>query len=200
MENYQEVFLIRNNKIPLKVCLLPNNFFFRTYQKGDEKNWFKLFSKTNLTNNVNISIFNEYFYSDEDLLKERQFYIIEKVPNQKIVGTATAWFNNNFHGEKVGRLHWLSIDPNYQKKQLGTALVYHCCKQLIKHNYKKTYLRTYSFRIQAIDLYLKFDFSPFIRLESDLEIWNKIQLRIQNKKLKTFLKDFNKNSSFTSYK
>ena len=188
-DGYIEVFLKRNNTQVVDVPSLASEYSIRSYQAGDEKNWFELFSQNFLANIVDINIFSEYFSAGKELLKQRQFYLYQEDENN-VVATATAWFNDNYRDqvEPIGRLHWVAVHPKCQKEGLGRFIVSYACRKLVDCGYKYSYLRTYSFRLSAIELYLSIGFQPEIFNDQDEKIWREIYLRTQNKFLSFLFK------------
>ena len=126
-------------------------------------------------------MFKEYFGADEEKLNQRQFYICNT--DNETIATATSWYNEDYHGEDIGRIHWVAVHPDYQGLGLAKPLISNVLRRLKKLGHKKAYLRTLSVRTPAICLYLSFGFRPDIRNDHDREIWDKIAARLNHKEL-----------------
>jgi GNAT superfamily N-acetyltransferase len=105
-------------------------------------------------------------------LPERQLFLLDC--EGVAVGTATAWFNNDYRGEKCGRIHWVAIVPEHQGRGLSKPLLSAACRRLEELGHHKAYLVTSSVRIPAISLYLRFGFAPDVRSDEDKKVWNEI--------------------------
>ena len=172
MNKPQEVFLIRNDLEGVPDLNVPEPFSIRNYVKGDEENWFKIYKAADHYNKIYSSMFKEYFGADEVKLSRRQFYICNE--EGAAVATATAWYNSDYHGIHIGRVHWVAVHPDYQGRGLARPLLSHVLKRLKALGHKKCYLRTLHVRIPALRLYLSCGFKPDIRNENDQRIWDEV--------------------------
>ena len=105
-------------------------------------------------------------------LRRRQCYLL--APTGEVVGTGTAWFNNNLEGARWGRVHWLAIMPEFQGRGLAKPLMTSICRRLRELGHEHVYLSTSTARRAAIGLYLKFGFAPVIRSEEDGAAWREV--------------------------
>ena len=105
-------------------------------------------------------------------LRQRQCYLL--APTGEVVGTGTAWFNNNFEGARWGRVHWLAILPEFQGRGLAKPLMTSICRRLGELGHEQVYLSTSTARPVAIGLYLKFGFEPLIQSPEDAVVWREI--------------------------
>ena len=105
-------------------------------------------------------------------LRQRQCYLL--APTDEVVGTGTAWFNNNLEGARWGRVHWLAIIPEFQGRGLAKPLMTSICRRLGELGHEHVYLSTSTARPAAIGLYLKFGFAPLIRSEEDAAVWREV--------------------------
>jgi len=104
--------------------------------------------------------FEKEFGSYRDEMEERCFFIVHK-ENGRVIGTATAWYNNDFKGERYGRVHWVGIHPDFQGKKLAKPLLAVVMMCLAKHH-DKAYLTSQTTSYKAINMYLDFGFAPEI--------------------------------------
>ncbi len=162
--------MLRENLEGIPQFPLPENFSMRWFQPGEEQLWRAIQSAADKFNDITPELFAKQFGDDASLLAQRQCYLLD--PQHNAIGTATAWFNDNFEGERVGRIHWLVILPEHQGKGLSKPLMSAVCNRLKKLGHARTYLTTSSARIPAINLYLKFGFVPAPQSDDEQKIWN----------------------------
>ena len=174
----QEIFMLRPNLDDIPVYELQKPFKLRNYHVGDEENWFQIYKAADQYNKIYSAMFKEYFGADEEKLGRRQFYICNA--DDETVATATSWYNEDYHGENLGRVHWVAVHPEYQGMGLAKPLISNVLQRLKGLGHEKCYLRTLSVRTPAICLYLSFGFRPDIRSEEDLQIWQKIGQRLNH--------------------
>ncbi len=101
---------------------------------------FSFKKQTDLCNKISINVFRKTFGSNIRLLKQRQCYLMTS--EGRFVGTATAWFNNDYYGRKIGRIHWVAIVPDMQGNGLSKPLLSCVCKRLQSLNHNQAYLTT----------------------------------------------------------
>lgn len=171
--------MMRENLDDFPEFALPKHFSMRWYQPGDENIWRQVQSVADKLNEITPELFSKQFGNDMSLISQRQIYLLDS--QGRAIGTATAWFNDNFEGSRVGRIHWLAILPEHQGNGLGKPLMTGLCRRLKNLGHARTYLSTASMRIPAINLYLKFGFAPLIRNEAEAAIWSELQPRLKFK-------------------
>ncbi|WDE96946.1 GNAT family N-acetyltransferase [Lentisphaera profundi] len=181
---YPEIFLTRSHLNDLPNTPLPEGYYFRNYQFEDEENWFRIYEASDNYNKVYSTTFREYFGAKVKKLEQRQIYIC----NQEglAVATATAWNDENFHGEHWGRIHWLAVHPDFQGLGLAKCLLNQAMQRLKACGHEKAYLRTYTMREKAIKLYLNFGFTPLISSVNDEEVWKSVAKKVDHKLLATW--------------
>jgi len=180
---------------------LPAGFALRWYQPGDEAYWLRINAAADRYNEITPELFRRQFAVEEErglqsasadksqcginsalqCLRERQCYLL--APYGQVIGTATAWFNDNFEGAKFGRVHWMAIVPDYQGRGLAKPLMTAICRRLRELGHDRVYLSTSTARIAAISLYLRFGFVPLIRTEEDETVWKELQQIIDRTRL-----------------
>jgi GNAT superfamily N-acetyltransferase len=98
------------------------------------------------------------------------------------IGTVSAWYEDDFHGEAWGRVHWVALRKAYWGKGFGRVLASFVLKKLAsKHD--KAYLVTQSARIPAIHLYLKCGFVPLIDSEEGRIGWREVRENLDHRVL-----------------
>ena len=147
-------------------------YSFRWFLPGDEKIWQLIQAKADQYNEITNQLFAAEFGADLDLIGERQGYIIESDYNA--IATGTAWFDDNYKGQQYGRIHWVAINPEMQGRGLAKPLMTIICNRLKQLGHSRAYLTTASARIPAINLYLKFGFTPVFGKELDSGLWEEI--------------------------
>ena len=158
---------------------LPTGYSLRWYQPGDEQHWLDIHLAADKYNPITPELFAREFGAPGDLLNARQCFLFD--PNQKPVGTATAWFNDNFNGAAYGRVHWVAVVPAHHGHGLGKALLTIVCRRLRELGHPRAYLTTSTARIPAIKLYRCFGFVPLIRTADDAAIWREVEAELSSR-------------------
>ena len=169
-----QVRMIRENLAGTPEFALPEGFSLRWYHPGDEENWFQIHRVADQLQTITPELFDRQFGSEAALLAQRQCYLL--APDGRPIGTGTAWFNNEFEGRKFGRVHWVAIVPDYQKRGLAKPLMSSICERLRELGHDCAYLTTSTARLSAIKLYQRFGFMPLIRRREDAEVWKRLDL------------------------
>ena len=188
------------NNLPLKMArtslegipafALPAGFSLRWYQPGDEAHWRRIHLAAERFVEITPELFRQQFGAgtkerwrqpasaherqhrlNSRLLQERQCYLLD--PCGDVIGTGTAWFGD-VEGARWGRVHWMAILPEFQRRGLGQGLMTAICQRLRVLGHERAYLHTSAARIPAIRLYLKFGFTPVIRNAGEAAAWKEI--------------------------
>jgi len=167
------VNMIRESLENIPECALPPDFQLKWYSPGDERHWVVIHQQAEKFFETNLDLYQREFDADQATLNERQCFLFDK--SGQAIGTATAWYNNDYYGQYFGRIHWVAIIPQMQGKGLSKPLMTAVCKRLRQLGHQQAYLVTSTGRIPAINLYLKFGFLPDIRNEQDQFIWHAFQ-------------------------
>src|SRR5438093_9720514 len=94
------LLMIRENLQAIPEFTPPAGFALRWYRDGDEAAWFDIHLKADRHNRITPGLFAQQFGTDSALLAQRQCYLIDQAG--KVIGTATAWFNDDFDGHRIG--------------------------------------------------------------------------------------------------
>ncbi len=171
---------------------LPDGYSLRWYQSGDEAHWLRIHLAADRYNEITPELFRKQFgvVPERGLqsgsasegpsgmnsalrdLGERQCYLL--TPTGAVVGTATAWFDDDFQDCRWGRVHWMAIVPEFQGRGLAKPLLTSICLRLRELGHERVYLSTSTARQAAIGLYLKFGFEPLIRSEREAAVWREV--------------------------
>src|SRR5262245_12042925 len=160
-ERHVRLTMVRENWDRLPDFSLPAGYSVRWYQSGDERHWVEIHVAADTHNFITPELFEREFGGAKDALKDRQCFLCDA--NERVIGTATAWFNDNFNGCSSGRVHWVAIVPEQQGRGLAKPLMTVVCRRLENLGHTRAYLTTSSARIAAINLYCAFGFLPMIR-------------------------------------
>lgn len=164
--------MTRANLDDLPEFALPSGFTLRRYQPGDGAHWLRLHRVADQFNQITPELFRKQFGSDGRVLSERQSYLF--APTGEVIGTGTAWFNDNFAGAPWGRVHWMAVLPEFQGRGLGKALLSAICRRLRELGHERACLTTATARAPAVGLYLRFGFEPLIRSAEDERAWHEL--------------------------
>lgn len=156
---------------------LPFGYYFTFFEPGLEKQWAGIATDAGEFATVEAALdqFELEFEENKPEFSKRSIFL--RSPIDEYIGTATAWYSDDFMGSRWGRLHWVSITPAYQGKKLGKPLV-RGALDIMRKFHRQVYLTTKTTSSTAIKLYLQFGFGPLIRSSKDQEIWELMQKSI----------------------
>lgn len=167
------VKMIRPHLEDIPAYSLPATYSLRRYRPGDEQVWVEIQMLADHYNIITTELFAQEFGQDRAILAKRQLYLFDV--NNAAMGTATAWFNDNYRGKPYGRIHWVAIVPAKQGYGLAKPLMTAACRRLRDLGHDRAYLTTSTARLPAINLYLQFGFIPQIDTPADSEVWRSLQ-------------------------
>ena len=154
----------------------PPGYSARPYRPGDEQLWRRMQTEADRYNAITPELFARQFGLDPRPLTERQFFLT--APPDVAIGTATAWFDDDFHGLPYGRVHWVAIVPEFQGRGLAKPLMSAVCRRLQELGHNRAYLTTSTARVVAIRLYRRLGFVPKITDPSDLSVWREFEREV----------------------
>ena len=175
-EKIPSIRMIRPTLEDIPVFDLPDPYQLRRYRPGDAANWVRIHQEADVYNEIRSDLFPGQFGSDEEELAARQFYLCDG--EGQAVGTATAWYNNDFRGERYGQVHWVAIVPEHQGKGLAKPLMTAVLRRLRELGHDRVYLSTNPPRLPAIHLYMKFGFVPMAQTEQERSIWEEVHRKL----------------------
>lgn len=175
---HKRVIMIREHLRDIPRVELAGGFTLRLYQPGDESQWLRIHLAADRLQPVTPDLFKIQFGSNPQLLAYRQFYL--QAPDGVVIGTATAWFNDDFEGRRFGRIHWVAILPEYQGRGLSRPLLSATCHRLRELGHDCAYLTTSTARVPAINLYRRFGFVPLIKTPEEAEVWERFDEAREN--------------------
>jgi GNAT superfamily N-acetyltransferase len=149
--------------------VLPAPFRVRFYQRGDIETWVRVESDAEEYRSISRDLHEREFGRDHAVLSERQCFLCDG--EGRAIGTATAWFNDEYEGQRWGRVHWVAVVRRMQGRGLGKPLLSAVIDRLRELGHSRAYLITETVRVPAICLYLKFGFVPRVRDSQDRAAW-----------------------------
>ncbi len=167
------VRMVRENLEDVPRFELPPPYTLRWYRPGDEEAWLEIHQRADKYNVATPELFEQQFGTDADTLGRRQCYLCD--PDGAAIGTATAWFDDDYRGRAWGRVHWVAVVPERQGQGLSKPLLSRVCLRLRELGHERAYLSTQTVRIRAINLYLKFGFAPEIEDDGDARAWRQVR-------------------------
>lgn len=173
---HDAVTMIRDHLNDIPRHTLSGGYSIRWYRDGDEVHWVDIQSRADRYNQIDMTLFKRSFGYPKPYLANRQCYLLDD--SNETIGTATAWYNKDYHGLRYGRIHWLAIIPEMQGLGLAKSLMSVICNRLLQLGHWQTYLKTAPIRLNAIALYLKFGFKPEIQDENAEIQWRQIRRQL----------------------
>jgi len=167
------VFMIRDNLEDLPHHELPPGYRFRLFRKGDERLWAEIEYSADEFESADAALarFNKDFGPCVDEMERRCFFV--ETDGGQAVGTGMAWCGRDFLGGEYGRVHWISVRPEFQGRGLGKALISRVMDRLAE-SHDKACLKTHTNNIAAIKLYLDFGFRPLLLTPHCREAWETV--------------------------
>ncbi|MBN1936661.1 MAG: GNAT family N-acetyltransferase [Anaerolineae bacterium] len=181
IERNLTVNMIRDDLENIPLDDLSAGVSLRWYRPGDEQHWVDIHVEADPYNEITREVYVQEFGADasnSQVLGRRQAYLVDDGTG-KVFGTATAWWDDNYHGLPYGRIHWVAIVPSMQGKGLARPLLSIVCRRMKELGDVRAYLVTSTGRIPAINLYARFGFRPDIRSEDDLIVWRDVQEHVK---------------------
>ena len=171
------VSMIRRNLDGIPQHALLPGFSIRWYQAGDRETWVRIQALAERHVATTAQVYDKEFGRNEHELARRQAFLFDA--DGREIGTATAWFNENYHSQRFGRVHWVAIVPEDQGKGLAKPLLTMVCNRLIEIGHERVYLVTGTARLPAINRYLSYGFEPEILTDEDRRVWNEVFLQLR---------------------
>jgi GNAT superfamily N-acetyltransferase len=159
----------------------PDGFRLRTFRPGDRKVWVAIHRDADRLQDVTAATFDENFGYDLPAMENRCFFLVG--PDGRDVGTATAWYDDDFPGRPHGRVHWVCILRSFQGRGLAKPLMTAVLNRLAR-SHGRAYLTTSAGRLPAVGLYLKFGFVPLVRSDEDAAAWRQVARVLSHPALK----------------
>lgn len=173
MNNPVPIRMVRENLDHIPAHPLPDGYTLRYYAPGDDTTWTHIQAAADDINDVNLPWFRKEFGDDDNTIAERMLFLCDA--SGQAIGTSTAWFVDEWKNKPWGLIHWVAILPEFQGRGLAKPLLSATCQRLQHLGHTRAYLNSESTRLPAINLYLNFDFKPWIDTEQDEKVWTGIR-------------------------
>ena len=177
--------MVREDLASLPSLALPEGYRLCTYRHGEENLWAAVEVSVGEFPTVDRALghFEEEFGPYRDEMESRCVFLRDAT--DQVIGTTTAWYSRDFHGQEYGRIHWVAIHPDYQGRKLAKPLMAAALERLAE-SHKRAYLTTQTTSARAIRMYLDFDFVPFIRSERCREGWQLLATVLDHPRLEAY--------------
>ncbi len=103
-------------------------------------------------------LFARQFGTDDIAIAQRCYLAIDAATGVPI-GTCSAWTDTDGPYAGWGRIHWVAVHPDYQRRGIAKALVATAMNRMIELGHTQAYLMTSTGRTGAIRLYESFGFA-----------------------------------------
>lgn len=140
-------------------------YALRACRPNDVATWLALQRATGIYPPLDETFYDRQF---SDSLEGRQFFVM---CDDQPVATGTAWHGEPLRTAEWGRLHWIAVHPEYQRRGLGLALCRHLLSALAGLGCSAAYLTTGAENLPAIALYRKLGFAPWMRSSEEARFW-----------------------------
>jgi GNAT superfamily N-acetyltransferase len=174
------VTMVRDNLENLPDFPLPRPYEVRLFQPGDDKAFNDIWMAADCFGQARPDLFEREFAANLSAVPPRMFFVVDAAG--KAIGTATAWFNDNFDGKPYGVVHWVAMKPESQGKGLSKPLMAAVLKRMKELGHDRAYLITQTVRLTAINLYLGLGFKPLIKTDEDKASWKEINANLAKMK------------------
>ena len=150
---------------------LPEGFYLRLFQAGEQVEWARVETAAGefASEAKAMERWNSEFGPHLTEFEKRCVFLENDAG--KIIGTTTGWYGSLVEGDEIiGRIHWVSLIPEYQGKGLAKPLLTAAMKILEKYH-MAAYLTSQTTSYKALNMYEQYGFKPVIRDEQDAEAW-----------------------------
>ncbi len=154
----------------------PGTHSLRWYRPGDETTWLAIQTSTGIYDSVSPDLFRREFDDNAEMLGSRQCYLDDS--HGRSVGTATAWVAGEGRQSSEGRVHWVAVVPECQRRGLGRYLTGVVCDRLRELGAERAYLTTGSRNLAAVQLYLGWGFRPEVNSKRGMAAWGELAARL----------------------
>ena len=177
IDEYISIAMIRDNLESIPQFRFPSDYTMRWYQDGDEELWLEVQRASEDHIEITHELFMEWHGSYLSILKDRMFFVLDSEMNA--IGTATAWFIDDYKGKPYGRVGWVAVVPNMRNKGLSKPMMTVLCNRLRDLGHERAYLTTSTTRFPAIRLYWRFGFRAEFDKPGDTRIWQELEQKIR---------------------
>ncbi|MGI6562487.1 MAG: GNAT family N-acetyltransferase [Clostridia bacterium] len=162
---YYKTAMIRPDLQWIPGYSLPDGYKLQLFQEKDEIRWAQIVCAAGEFPSVDDALkhFENEFSPYTEEMKKRCVFLTS--PDNEYIGTTTAWYGD-FQGERMGRIHWVAIKPEYQGRGLAKPMLSYALSVLAQYH-DRAYLTTQTVSWKAVNMYLSFGFRPVKRSDDD---------------------------------
>lgn len=153
----------------LPTWTLPDGYFLRTYQSGDEIAFFGLMDRAGFRG-WNMHEFQSWL---QKILPDGFFFVFHGTSSQ-MVATAMAVHNPTPLHPFGATLSCVAAEPSHWGQGLGRVVSAAVMHRLVQAGYKEIYMETDDWRLAAIKTYLRLGWVPYLFLPDMLGRWKAI--------------------------
>ena len=154
----KHITMTRPNLNDLPQHDLPPGYSLRMFAKGEERQWAEVQTSAGAFDSLEAALrrFEEEFAPHIAEMESRCLMLVEDSTG-RVIGSATAWYDDDFRGESWGRIHWVAIIPEFQGRKLAKPMLAAAMKRLSR-SHSKAYMSTSTHRNRAVQMYLDYGF------------------------------------------
>jgi len=180
--------MVRDNLDDLPSYPVPQGYSIRNFRRGEGHIWAEVETSAGCFKSFDDAMhrFKAEFEEPWDEMESRCFFIVHD-ESGRVVGSAMAWFDETFApGENYGRVHWVSIVPEFQGKGLAKPLMSAVLHRMAE-SHSRAVLGTQTFRKAAVWLYLDLGFMPCFRSATCKDAWKGLAEELGHPALEDYL-------------
>lgn len=170
-----DVMMVLPHLPPDEPASIPSGYTLRSFVSGDEGSWAALQESTGVYGPTDWpALFRREFGDDVGLHAARM--VVATTAND-VVGVAAGWLPGRGAAPGQGRIHWVAVHPDHQRRGIGRALVVEALWRLHASDHQSAYLTTGADNLPAIALYRTLGFEPAPRTADESRLWRDILQR-----------------------
>ena len=182
---YIQVFMIRLDLEDIPQFSLPEGFFMRKFIDGGRATWVKVQQRSEIYEKITFRTFDDNFGQDLPGMLKRSYFLVS--PAGEDIGTITAWYDKSYAKKRWGRIHWVTIVPEFRGMGLCKPMLTFAMNRLRELGHRRAILATQTPRIAAVKCYLDFGFVPDMRAADAKRGWSLIRKKLTHPVLKRVL-------------
>jgi ribosomal protein S18 acetylase RimI-like enzyme len=176
--------MFRPNLLDLPEFAAPEHYVIRRVRPGDEDAWMQI--------EVAAGEFPDVHAAQTRMLENfdgpfndatRDWCYLMEDPDGCPIATATA-SSDSFDGDHIGRVGWVGMIPEYQRRGLSKPLLATVMRRLAL-DHSAAFLTTQTTSYRAIHLYLQFGFTPILQSPECAEGWRIVEKALGKRVLPT---------------
>ena len=154
---------------------VPEGYFVRGYQPGDEASWMELLNTGDYGSDWDRSRFDEYLTGPE-----RTTGSVVVVKDDRVV--AATFASIEVGRDNTGRVDFVTSHPDVRGLGLGRVVCTGVVTYLVSRGYEQVILYTDDWRLPAIGLYLSMGFEPQMTRSDMPERWRRVVEQLEDRR------------------